>query len=430
MPSIPKAKALNANSVDILNAIRAQQDAEYQNRIPEATQQNLRDVGQAMMSYKPAQNAFLNALVNRIARVIITSKSYQNPLKEFKKGIMEYGETVAEYFVNIAKAHQFDPAVAEKEWMKREIPDVDGVFHKMNYQNFYKVTISDRELRQAFLSADGVTDLIARIVDSLYTGSEYDEFLIMKQLIVDAAQAGKMYPVHIPAISAANAKEIVTTIKSISNDMAFMKTKYNSMGVLTATPKRDQILILDSRFDAVIDVEVLASAFNMEKAEFMGRRILIDDFAELTGVVAAIVDSDWFMVFDNMLEFTENYNGEGLYWQYWYHCWKTFSNSPFANAVLFTTDTVAATSVVITPAAPTATVGQQVQFTASVQGTGYIPQDVTWTVTGSLSPTQATTINQSGLLIIGADETAKTLTITATSTFAPTVSKTATVTIS
>lgn len=430
MPSIPKTKALNANSVDILNAIRAQQDAEYQNRIPVATQQNLRDVGQAMMSYKPAQNAFLNALVNRIARVIITSKSYQNPLKEFKKGIMEYGETVAEYFVNIAKAHQFDPAVAEQEWMKREIPDVEGVFHKMNYQNFYKVTISDRELRQAFLSADGVTDLIARIVDSLYTGSEYDEFLIMKQLIVDAAQGGKMYPVHIPAISAANAKEIVTTIKSISNDMAFMKTKYNSMGVLTATPKRDQILILDSRFDAVIDVEVLASAFNMEKAEFMGRRILIDDFAELTGVVAAIVDSDWFMVFDNMLEFTENYNGEGLYWQYWYHCWKTFSNSPFANAVLFTTDTVAATSVVITPAAPTATVGQQVQFTASVQGTGYIPQDVTWTVTGSQSPTQATTINQSGLLIIGADEVAKSLTITATSTFAPTVSKTATVTIS
>lgn len=430
MPSIPKTKALNANSVDILNAIRAQQDAEYQNRIPVATQQNLRDVGQAMMSYKPAQNAFLNALVNRIARVIITSKSYQNPLKEFKKGIMEYGETVAEYFVNIAKAHQFDPAVAEQEWMKREIPDVEAVFHKMNYQNFYKVTISDRELRQAFLSADGVTDLIARIVDSLYTGSEYDEFLIMKQLIVDAAQGGKMYPVHIPAISAANAKEIVTTIKSISNDMAFMKTKYNSMGVLTATPKRDQILILDSRFDAVIDVEVLASAFNMEKAEFMGRRILIDDFAELTGVVAAIVDSDWFMVFDNMLEFTENYNGEGLYWQYWYHCWKTFSNSPFANAVLFTTDTVAATSVVITPAAPTATVGQQVQFTASVQGTGYIPQDVTWTVTGSQSPTQATTINQSGLLIIGADEVAKSLTITATSTFAPTVSKTATVTIS
>lgn len=427
MPSIPKIQKMTANSVEILNAIRAQADAEYQNRIPIATQENLREVGNAMMQYRPAQNTFLNALVNRIARVIITSKSYQNPLREFKRGIMEYGETVAEYFVNIAKAHQFDPAVAEKEWMKREIPDVQGVFHTMNYQNFYKVTISDRELRQAFLSQDGVTDLIARIVDSLYTGSEYDEFLIMKQLIVDAAQDGKMYPVQIPAISAANAKEIVTIIKSISNDMAFMKAKYNSMGVLTATPKYDQILILDSRFDAVIDVEVLASAFNMEKAEFMGRRILIDDFADLTGVVAAIVDSDWFMVFDNMLEFTENYNGEGLYWQYWYHCWKTFSNSPFANAVLFTTDTVQATAVTITPAAPSTTKGQQIQFQAVVSGTGYIPQDVSWSVTGQQS--QDTKINRAGLLTVAADETATSLTVKAISGYNPSISKTVTVTV-
>lgn len=427
MPTIPKIQKMTANSVEILNAIRAQADAEYQNRIPIATQENLREVGNAMMQYRPAQNTFLNALVNRIARVIITSKSYQNPLREFKRGIMEYGETVAEYFVNIAKAHQFDPAVAEKEWMKREIPDVQGVFHTMNYQNFYKVTISDRELRQAFLSQDGVTDLIARIVDSLYTGSEYDEFLIMKQLIVDAAQDGKMYPVQIPAISAANAKEIVTIIKSISNDMAFMKAKYNSMGVLTATPKTDQILILDSRFDAVIDVEVLASAFNMEKAEFMGRRILIDDFADLTGVVAAIVDSDWFMVFDNMLEFTENYNGEGLYWQYWYHCWKTFSNSPFANAILFTTDTVQATAVTITPAAPSTTKGQQIQFQAVVSGTGYIPQDVSWSVTGQQS--QDTKINRAGLLTVAADETATSLTVKAISGYNPSISKTVTVTV-
>lgn len=427
MPTIPKIQKMTANSVEILNAIRAQADAEYQNRIPIATQENLREVGNAMMQYRPAQNTFLNALVNRIARVIITSKSYQNPLREFKRGIMEYGETVAEYFVNIAKAHQFDPAVAEKEWMKREIPDVQGVFHTMNYQNFYKVTISDRELRQAFLSQDGVTDLIARIVDSLYTGSEYDEFLIMKQLIVDAAQDGKMYPVQIPAISAANAKEIVTIIKSISNDMAFMKAKYNSMGVLTATPKNDQILILDSRFDAVIDVEVLASAFNMEKAEFMGRRILIDDFADLTGVVAAIVDSDWFMVFDNMLEFTENYNGEGLYWQYWYHCWKTFSNSPFANAILFTTDTVQATAVTITPAAPSTTKGQQIQFQAVVSGTGYIPQDVSWSVTGQQS--HDTKINRAGLLTVAADETATSLTVKAISGYNPSISKTVTVTV-
>ena len=117
------------------------------------------------MTYEATQNEFLSALVNRIGRVIITSKSYTNPLRVFKKGILEYGETIEEIFVNIAKAKQFDPSVAEEEVFKREIPDVNAVFHKMNLQNFYKVTVSNEQLRQAFLSSQGINDLIGYIVD-------------------------------------------------------------------------------------------------------------------------------------------------------------------------------------------------------------------------------------------------------------------------
>lgn len=429
MPSVPKSVAMKANGVDILNAIRANASSTYQERIPVATQENIRDIGNAMMQYHPAQNEFLSALVNRIARVIITSKSYENPLRRFKKGILEYGETVEELFVNIAKAHQFDPAVAENEVFKREIPDVDAVFHKMNLQNYYKVTISNEQLRQAFLSAQGVEDLIAKIVDTLYTGAEFDEFIVMKQLIVDAANQGKMYPVSIPAITAANAKEIVTKIKAISNSMEFMSSTYNSMGVLNYTKKPNQILILDAEFDATIDVEVLASAFNMDKVEFMGQRVLIDNFGTLTGVVAALVDADWFMVFDNFIGFTENYNGEGLYWNYWYHVWKTFSTSPFANAVLFTTQSTSITGVTVSPGTATASAGQKVAFSANVVGTGYVSQDVIWSISGQTS--NSTFINPEGLLTIGADETAAAskITVTATSVKDGTKSGTASVTV-
>ena len=415
MPVKPSTKSLNANSVQILNCIRDSASATYQERIPVATQNNIREIGNAMMQFQSTQNEFLNALVNRIARVIITSKSYTNPLAMFKKGIMEYGEQVEEIFVNIAKAHPFDPDVAEENVFKREIPDVDAVFHRMNYQNFYKVTISNEQLRQAFLSAEGVTDLIARIVDTLYSGSEFDEFLIMKQLIADAARAGKMYPINIPAPSAATAKQIVTTIKGISNKLEFMSNQYNYMGVLNFTKKENQILLIDAEFDATIDVEVLASAFNMSKAEFMGQRVLVDNFGDLTGVVAALVDRDWFMVFDNLMSFTENYNGEGLYWNYFYHVWKTFSSSPFSNAILFTTGAVGVTSVSVSPKAAQATPGQNVQLTASVVTTGYAPQDVKWSVTGNASA--GTTVDCNGLVHIAADESADTITVTATSCY-------------
>lgn len=424
MPTKPSVKSLSANSIDILNVIRANASSTYQERIPVATQTNLKEIGQAMLTFQATANEFLSALVNRIGRVLITNKSYTNPYKRFKKGMMEYGETVEEIFVNLAKAHQFDPAVAENEVFKREIPDVDAVFHKMNYQNFYKTTVSNEQLRQAFLSAEGVSDLITRIIESLYNGAEYDEFLIMKQQIVDACTNGKMYPVNVPQLTAANASSVVSTIKGISNQIEFMSSLYNSFGVLTRTPKEKQILIMNAKFDAIIDVEVLASAFNMDKAEFMGQRVLIDDFGALENVVAVLVDEDWFMIFDNFLGFTENYNGEGLYWNYWYHVWKTFSTSPFANAIVFTTDTIGITSVTVTPGTATVTKGQSAQFNASVVTTGLAPKDVTWSVDSDVS-----TITDGGVLTVATGETKPSLTVTATSTWDSGKSGTATVTV-
>lgn len=427
MATKPEIKTMSASAKDILNVIRANASSTYQERIPEATQDNIREIGNAMLTYESTQNEFLNALVNRIARVIITSKSYQNPLRMFKKGVLEFGETIEEIFVNIARAHQFDPAVAEKEVFKREIPDVNAVFHKMNYQNFYKTTISNEQLRQAFLSYQGISDLIARIVDSLYTGSEFDEFLVMKQLIVDAANDGKMYAVTIPEVTPDNAKTIVAKIKGVSNSMEFMSTAYNSMGVLNYTKKENQIFLIDAAFDAMIDVEVLASAFNMSKAEFMGQRVLIDNFGELTGVYAAIVDKDWFMVFDNWIGFTENYNGQGLYWNYFYHCWKTFSTSPFSNAVLFTTETTAVTGVTVTPPTTNLVKGSSMQFTASVVTTGYVPKGVTWSVAGATDTVSS--ITPDGILTVPSTETNTTLTVTATSVYDASKKGTSTVTL-
>lgn len=424
MPTLPRTVDLVPDGINVLNAIRNSASADYQSRVPIATQDNIFDVGVSINEFHATQNEFLNALVNRIARVIIVSKLYSNPLKRFKKGMLEYGETIEEIFVNIARAHEFNPDTAENQVFKREIPDVATAFHKLNYKNFYKATISDEMLRQAFVSAQGVTDLIARIVDSMYSGAEFDEYLVMKQLIVEAAEAGNMWPVTIPAVTAENAKSIVTTIKGISNKLEFMSSQYNAQGVVTFTKKPNQIILMDAAFDATIDVNVLASAFNMEKAEFMGQRVLVDDFGTLTGAVAALVDADFFMVFDTLAKFTEIYNSEGLYWNYFYHVWKVFSTSPFANAILFTTDAISVTGVTVTPATATVKKGATAQFSASVAG-NLVPQRVVWTTNSTVS-----LIDHDGTLQVSPDETAATITVTATSVYDGTKKGTATVTVS
>ena len=453
MATKPKIVTLTNSSVDVLNAIRNNATINYRNYVPVATSdaESVREIGSIIMDSPQLQNEFLSALVNRIGRVLITSKMYDNPWSMFKKGLLEFGETIEEIFVNIAKPFQFDPAVAESKLFKREIPDVRSAFHIMNYQKYYKTTIQNDQLRQAFLSWQGITDLITKIVDAMYTGANYDEFQTMKYMLAKHILNGRMFPITIPTVSDVNMKNIVSVIKGVSNNYEFLSSDYNIAGVMTHTKKSDQYLLINSKFDATMDVEVIASAFNMDKAEFAGRRVLVDSFGSLDierlnllfaddptyteigeselqaldAIPCILVDKDWFMIFDNFYNFTEQYNGEGLYWNYWYHVWKTFSVSPFANNALFIPGTPTVESVTVSPATATVKAGQSISLSAVVKTEFFAPQSVDWT-----SDTDGVTVSKSGVVTIGSGVSASTsVTITATSTFDHTKTGTATITV-
>lgn len=453
MPVKPKIRTLTTSAADILNVIRNNASVDYRNYVPKADAndvESVRTIGAIIMDYPALQNEFLNALVNRIGRVMLTSKMYSNPIAFFKKGVLEYGESIEEIFVNIAKVQEFNPEIAEQEVFKRVVPDVRAAFHIMNYQKFYKATVTQEQLKQAFLSWDGVTDLIARIVDSMYTGANYDEFLVMKYLLARHILDGRVYPVTVPTVTAENAKAIITTVKGVSNKLTFMNSDYNPAAVRTFTEKADQYMIVNSVFDATMDVNVLASAFNMDKAEFLGHRVLIDGFgdldiarlgeifagdptynepsqAELTAlsaIPAVIVDKDWFMVFDMLTQFTEQYNGQGLYWNYFYHVWKTFSVSPFANSVLFVPGTPSVTSVTVSPTTASVPKGGSVSLSCVVETEYFAPQTVVWT-----SNAADVKVSAAGVVTVDVDATSTTATITATSAFDDTKKATCAVTV-
>lgn len=449
MPTIPKTQTLNASSVDILNAIRNSASTNYRDFVPTAanTPESIRGIGEIIMQYTPLQNEFLNALVNRIARVIITSKMYSNPLSMFKKGLIDFGETIEEIFVNIANPHQYDVEESENKVFAREIPDVRAAFHTLNYKKFYKQTIQNKDLNQAFLSWDGITDLISKIVNAMYTAANYDEFVTTKYMLAKAILDGRLTAI---TVDANDAKGAVTKIKGVSNALTFMSNNYNAAGVQTFTDKNDQYLLVNSQFDSEIDVEVLASAFNMSKAEFMGHRILIDGFGTLdvarlnalfkddpnyeelsedtlkalNAIPAVLVDKNFFMIFDNMYEFTENYNGQGLYWNYFYHTWKTFSMSPFANALVFVPAVPSVTSVTVSPSVVTCKKGQSVQLSVSVETENYAPKTVNW-----ISDTDGVTVDINGHVTVSSSVSETTAKITAASTYDSKKSGTCTVTI-
>ena len=359
---------LNASTIDILNTIRANASAEYQGSVPVVTKAtDIPKVGEVLYGYPALANQFLSALVNRIALVRVKSAVFNIAYSQLKKGYLEFGETVEEVFVNICKAREFSAEKAESRELKRSLPDVRTAFHTMNYRVQYPITIQDEDLRMAFMSAEGVTDLIARIVDSVFTAAEYDEYLLFKYLLIKAISHGKIFP---KAFDAADMKNAAKAFRSMSNQLTFMNTKYNDSGVHTTTPREDQFIFMGSEFNASYDVDVLAAAFNMDRATFTGQLMLIDDWttfdndrfsdiiagsdmiepvtteelALMANVKAVICDREWFQVYDNQSKMTEKYVASGEYWNYFYNVWKTVSSSPFSNAVVFVDDAVSVTA--------------------------------------------------------------------------------------
>lgn len=451
MPTAYKKKVFTNTSANVLNAIRNSATTNYKDYVPYAqpNANSIKSIGTIIMDNPQIQNEFVQALINRIGMVLIQNKVLENSWSIFKKGIMEYGEIVEQVFVDIAKPFTYDTEVAENEIYKRVIPDIKSQFYIVNFQKFYKATVEDDTLRKAFLTENGLLDLTDKIVVSLVNGEVNDELLVMKYMLAKNILNGKLKAVEVPSISSANAKSIVSTIKGVSNKMTFPNTNYNQAGVTNQANKDEQYLICNSDFDSIIDVEVLASAFNMDKAEFTGHRMLVDGFGQLDNarldllfgndsdyvpltdeelealdtIPAVLIDKDYFVLLDNKRAMTSKYNEQGLYWNYWLHTWKTFGVSAFSQAVVFVPTESAVTSVAVTPSTITADVGTTFNVTATVETTGFADKSVTWT-----SDNAKVTVTNAGIVTIGEGATG-TATITATSVSDNTKYGTCTVTI-
>lgn len=373
MPNVPFVYTLTNIAPDALNAIRNEAGNSYKEYVPVATASpdSIREIGKIIMESPDLRNQFVQTLVNRIGKVMVTSKLYDNPWAVFKKGILEYGEVIENIFVEIAKPFSFNPDNAENTVFRRQLPDVKTSFHVMNFQKYYKDTIDDKQLSLAFLSWGAVTDFINKIIQSMYTAANYDEFLVMKYMIAKAIYEDTNNNIYAYNTNwsgyADKNKGLVIEARAAANKMGFLSSAYNAAGVRTNTEKNNLYMLVTPEVEAQLDVEVLAMAFNMNKAEFLGHLILVDDFkvnetarltelfktgdttydggfdpAKITAmntkastIKAMLVDKEWFMVYDNFIEMASLRNPEGLYWNYWLHTWKTFSINPYANALVF-----------------------------------------------------------------------------------------------
>lgn len=322
-------------SVSVLNNIRANASEEYKSRIPEATQQNIISVGNALETYNLLYNEFFPALFNKIGKTMIESKLFKNRLARFKSGTVLTQQDVEEMFIEMSKAEGKYDKNGPNPLGRRNGPNVKVVYHRQNRQDYYAITIGDVDVVRVFRSEASLDTFITGLFNSVYSGAEYDEYLTMKNLL---ATYDGYFDYGVEEITdEATAKEFVKTVRKASQDMTFASTKYNKSGVMTWTPTEKQVLFINKDVLAEVDVEVLAKAFNMGKTDIQVEIVSMDDFGELTDTYGLLVDEEFFRVWDTLSKMEPQRNAQGLFTNYFYHIHQILSLSPFKNAVRFTT---------------------------------------------------------------------------------------------
>jgi hypothetical protein len=339
-----------ADMVNIMNTIRSNASSEYQNLVPQAVRDDISAVADPILTYQTVANEFLSTLFNRIGLAIIHHKTFKNPLSVLKKGGVPLGSDVQEILNNMGTGDAYDPTGSKIFTVTK--PDVKTIYHRMDRQQVYPVTIYEDQLRLAFNSWDKLEELLNTFVTTLYSADNRDEFVLMKNLFATAITDSKIVTAETAKVTdEATGKQLVKAVRNLSTYFTYPSTQFNKYydfkpagdtgkAVETWCEKKDQIVIIRSDVMTEIDVEVLAQAFNMDKTNLMGNILEVDTFGAADKCMAIVADKSWVQVYDNMEKLTSQYNGHGLFCNYWLHHWQSYSLSLFANAVALVEPTV------------------------------------------------------------------------------------------
>jgi hypothetical protein len=333
----------------VFNVVRADLSKVYMDTLPSATADNIQTISNILFNdaYQPMLNEFVTTLINRIALTIIRNKSYNNPLAIFKKGSVPLGTDIQDIYENPANAEKYEYSnTAMAKLLTITDPDTHVAYYRRNRQDLYTKTIAREGLQGAFVTWDKFEEYVSQITQSLYSGNYIDEFEYTKSLVDGAYDNGKVIVESVSAVTnEATAKAFVKKCRALYSKLKFPSSDYNAYSkfsgakgtIKTWTDEDRIVLITTADVLAEVDVEVLARAFNIDNAKFMGRVIEVDKF-ENPQIQAVLCDEAWLQIHDNLMRFDEFYNARVMAWNEYLHVWGTYAICPFANAVVLATE--------------------------------------------------------------------------------------------
>lgn len=391
------------NNTTIAGRVYLSGSNDFQQRVPDPTISGIDATSKFIFDpmNRKYLNEFMDAFINRIGSQIVHNNAWENPLSVFKGATNRYGSTIQESAIKWIKAHSYN--VEDDSLLAVQRPEAAVWYHTVNRQDRYDITIEQPEMRMAFADEMGLNRLIDAIMTVPRNSDNYDEYLCMLNQIAYYEKNWGFFKHHVSAAPTdeATGKEFLKAVRAYANKLQFPTSLYSPVsaeyGIPTFAKPSELVLFVTADAAASIDVDTLASVFNLDKAEAKYRQIVLPELP-IPNAFAMLTTDAFFVASDYVYTNESFYNPQTLSTNYYLHHWEVVSASPFVPAILFTTDaatsvptvTQSVTGVDITPSAKTVKPGGTVDMVVKLTGTitandedlVVAPDAVTWSVSG------------------------------------------------
>ena len=335
------------DNAQLINLAKQYASSEFNERIPVATKNNVDDIGDILSQYPTAKNEFINILTNQIGKSLFDMKVFENPFAFMDEGVMEYGKSIEEYFFDIIKGKSFGENTASSEagevLEKVDMSNMVKVqYYNENFRHKYKITISDAQLKGAFRTSQGLDGLIRGLIQGVINSFVQDQYLLCRNALCNTVTKEEVITGYNDLSENEQAKAINKLLRALADRFNFVSNKFNTGGLNTFSTYDDMIIFVTPETKAMIDVELLADTFNMEKADVRQKIKLIDSFVTTDSKGVSSVDNNTLaMICDKktVRKWTTQdstgtmHNPNGLYYNTFYHKWGVVAGCPYVNAV-------------------------------------------------------------------------------------------------
>lgn len=351
--------------VDLFNNIRSNATDEYKNVVPFMNYgDSIANIANPILNYEAVKSQFLTGVTNMIGLTIFKEwNEFRNPLAVLKQRNLDLGVDVREIAIDVLEENDYsltDEGLADI--LKLDPPVAKEAIHRLNRQKYFKISISDVELELAFNSWADFDSFFVRKAEMLYMSNEIAEFKWSKELLRQTVQKGYVPVIEVKeVVDEDTGKEFVIAVQDCVADFAFPSVDFNMLKAMTKGAQtiktwvkpENTVLVAPKKTFNRVNVNVLASAFNMDKADFLaGNKLEVDELGYIkvnTGIEEApiykyyklqgmIFDKHFTQIYDKKLVMKNNEIASALVDQRYLHVWQTYSTSPFADVTAFVTE--------------------------------------------------------------------------------------------